>query len=114
MDFDQFLIAGVSPLILVPGLVQFIKSATGIKDKAAEVLTVATGTFMIGLAYALNSNLIPTVAVPWINLTVVAIAGGLAIAGYYKLFQAAAKGIISASTSALVVSTTAAQRLSSR
>lgn len=94
MDFSEFLIAGVQPLILVPGLVQFVKAATGIKDKAAEVLTVTVSAGMIGLAYALNSNLIP------------AVAGGLAIAGYYKLIKSAAKGIITASTTALVTSLT--------
>lgn len=110
MDFSKFLIAGVQPLVLVPGLVQFIKSVAGIKDKAAEALTVGTGAFMIGLAYALNSDLIPAVAVPWINLTVVAVAGGLAIAGYYKLIKSAAQGIITASTSSLAATIATAQR----
>ena len=94
MDWSGFEIGGVSLLALVPGIVEFCKSALGIKDRAAEALTVGLGCGFIGLAQAIALELVPVVALPWITVGVVGLGGGLAIAGYYKLVQNAAVGFI--------------------
>ena len=94
MDWSSFEIGGVSLLLLVPGIVQFCKAVTGIKDRAAEALTVGLGVGFIALAQAIALNLVPDAAMPWITVAVVGLAGGLAIAGYYKLAKDAAVGLV--------------------
>lgn len=94
MDWSSFEIGGVSLLLLVPGIVQFSKSVFGIKDRAAEALTVGLGVGFIGLAQAIALKLVPDAAMPWITVAVVGLGGGLAIAGYYKLVKDSAVGLI--------------------
>jgi len=94
VDFSGFEIGGVSLLLLVPGVVEFSKSAFGVKDRLAEALTVGLGCAFIGLAQAIALELVPALALPWITVAVVGLGGGLAIAGYYKLVQNAAAGFI--------------------
>jgi len=94
VDWSGFEIGGVSLLLLVPGIVEFCKSALGIKDRAAECLTVGLGVGFIGLAQAISMELVPAVALPWITMAVVGLGGGLAIAGYYKLVKNAAVGLV--------------------
>jgi hypothetical protein len=94
VDWSGFEIGGVSLLALVPGIVEFCKSALGVKDRAAEALTVGLGCGFIGLAQAITMKLVPDAAMPWITVGVVGLGGGLAIAGYYKLVKNAAVGFI--------------------
>ena len=94
MDWSSFEIGGVSLLALVPGIVEFAKSAFAVKDRAAEALTVGLGIGFIGLAQAISLNLVPDAAMPWITVAVVGLGGGLAIAGYYKLVKHAAVGLV--------------------
>ena len=94
MDWSSFEIGGVSLLLLVPGIVQFTKAVTGIKDHVAEALTVGLGAGFIGLAQAIQLGLVPDAAMPWITVAVVGLGGGLAIAGYYKLVKNAAVGLV--------------------
>jgi hypothetical protein len=94
VDWSGFEIGGVSLLALVPGIVEFCKSAFGVKDRGAECLTVGLGCGFIGLAQAISLELVPAAAMPWITVGVVGLGGGLAIAGYYKLVVNAARGFI--------------------
>ena len=82
MDFSGFEIGGVSLLLLVPGVVEFCKSAFGVKDRLAEALTVGLGCAFIGLAQAIALEFVPALALPWIIVAVVGPGGGLAIAGF--------------------------------
>lgn len=91
MDWSQLEIGGIYVLVFVPGLVQFIKNAAKLEDQAAEILTVCVGTICVGLAYAINGGLIPKPAAGYIELAFIALAGALAIAGYYKLIAAAGR-----------------------
>ncbi len=91
MDPSLFEIADINVLMFVPGLVQFVKNAAGLQDRAAEVLTVCTGVVCVGCAYALNSGMIPEAAAIYVELSFLSVAGALAIAGYYKLVAAAGR-----------------------
>lgn len=95
MDSSLFVIGGINILLFVPGLVQFIKNAAQMKDRAVEILTVCVGVVCVGCAYAINTGLIPEPAVGYIELAFVAVAGALAIAGYYKLIDAAGRAFAS-------------------
>lgn len=94
MDFSQFEIAGVNVFALVLGLVEFVKKAAGLQDKAAEILAVSVGFVFIGLAYSINSGYIPEPYLTTITVIVIALGGAMSLAGYYKLVKAAVKGFI--------------------
>ena len=79
-----FVVAGVGILPLVLGLVEFSKQL-GVKGKALTNESVFLGAFFSGLAYAMQSGLLPDVAVTIITITIVALAGGLGAAGLYDL-----------------------------
>ena len=79
-----FVVAGVGIIPLVLGLVEFAKKL-GLKGNACTILAVSLGFVFSGLAYAMQSGLIPEPALPWIALVIVALAGGLGAAGLYDL-----------------------------
>ena len=45
------------------------------------------GMFGFGLAFAIQEEMIPAMALPWIYLVVTALAGGLTATGYYDLLK---------------------------
>jgi hypothetical protein len=94
MDFSQFEIAGVNMFALVLGLVEFVKKAAGLEDKAAEVLAVSLGAIFIGLAYSISNGYVPEPYLTVISIIVVALGGAMSLSGYYKLIKAAAAGIL--------------------
>ena len=95
-DFSMFEIAGVSLVVLIPGIVEFCKSAFGLQDGAAEALAVAVGAVFFALAEAMNQMLIPEAWLPFIYVVVVALAGSLSVPGYYKLVKQAGGAILAA------------------
>ena len=80
----EFAIAGVAIIPLVLGLVEFAKKL-GVNGNASMALSVALGFVFSGIVYAVQSGLLPDAAVPWINLVIVALSGGLGAAGLYDL-----------------------------
>ena len=80
----EFAIAGVAIIPLVLGLVEFAKKL-GLQGNGSLVLSVALGFVFSGIVYAIQSGLIPEVAVPYITLVIVALSGGLGAAGLYDL-----------------------------
>lgn len=80
----DFAIAGVAIIPLVLGLVEFAKKL-GINGNASLVLSVALGFVFSGIVYAVQSGLLPDAVVPWVNLVIVALSGGLGAAGLYDL-----------------------------
>ena len=77
-------IAGIAIIPLVLGLVQFAKKL-GVNGNGSMVLAVVLGFFFSGLMYAGQTGLIPAEALPWVELVVFALAGGLSAAGLYDL-----------------------------
>ena len=94
MDFASLSIAGISIIVLVPGVIEFVKTALKLQDGAAEVLSVIVGAAMVGLAYAMQQQMFPAQIAPIVELVVVMLAGGLSIPGYYKLVSQAGRGAI--------------------
>ena len=80
----EFAVAGVAIIPLVLGLVEFAKKL-GVSGNASMVLSVALGFVFAGVVYAIQSGLLPEAAVPWVNLVIVALSGGLGAAGLYDL-----------------------------
>jgi hypothetical protein len=80
----SFVVAGVGIIPLVLGLVQFAKKL-GVEGNGSLVLAVVLGFIFSGLAYAMQSGIIPEAALPYISLVIVALSGGLGAAGLYDL-----------------------------
>jgi hypothetical protein len=81
MDFQ---IGGIALLVLVPGIVETAKKF-GVVGNWSLALSLALGFVFVGLAQAIQTNLIPAVAIPWITVVVVGLGGSLAASGYYDL-----------------------------
>jgi len=80
----EFAIAGVAIIPMVLGLVEFAKKL-GVNGNASLVLSIVLGFIFSGVVYAVQSGIVPSGAVPYINLVVVALSGGLGAAGLYDL-----------------------------
>jgi hypothetical protein len=80
----NFSIAGVSIALLIVGIVEAAKEF-GVTGKWSRALALALGVLFVGLAQAISGGLIPAGALPWVELIVTALAGGLAAMGYYDL-----------------------------
>ena len=76
-------LAGLGVAGLVFGTVEALKSF-GIQSTVGKrVSALVTGVLYTSLAYGIHEQLIPAVAVPYINWVVYSVAGGLAAMGYY-------------------------------
>lgn len=80
MDFDVTTIAigGVALVYLLPRLIEFVK-VLGLKGKP-QIWGAAFGLGILfaGVAAAIEEGLIPPVAMPWVNVVVMALVGGVA------------------------------------
>lgn len=82
----DFAIGGISVALLIIGIVEAAKEF-GVNGKGSRALALGLGVLFVGLSQAIVQDLIPPVALPWINLGVTAIAGGLAAMGYYDFLK---------------------------
>ena len=82
----EFAIAGISVAALILGIVEAAKEF-GIEGNGSRALALALGVFFVGLAQALTQGMIPAEIVPYVELGVIAIAGGLAAMGYYDFIK---------------------------
>ena len=80
----EFAIGGISVALLIVGIVEAAK-AFGVQGNGCKALALGLGVFFYGVAYGIQQDLIPEVAVPYIQWAVTALAGGLAAMGYYDL-----------------------------
>lgn len=81
MDFE---LAGVSFVAIVLGIVEAAKEF-GVKGRWSLALAMIVGLLLFGLGGAIEGALVPADCMPWIEATVKAIAGSLAVAGFYRL-----------------------------
>jgi len=81
---NEVTIAGISLLLLIPGIVECAK-AFGVKGKASLGLSIGLGFFFFGLVRVIGAGLIPAVWLPWIEVVVYGLAGSMAMSGYYDL-----------------------------
>lgn len=88
MDFDPvtFAIAGVGLIPLTFGLVEFIKSVTGVSGKPVTLISAFTGAALFGLYRALEFIPEPynTIALIFVG----SLAFGLSASGFYKYAEA--------------------------
>jgi hypothetical protein len=88
MDFQNLEIAGIAIFLLIIGLVEAAKRF-GIRDEWSFGLSLVLGLGFAALARALEQQLIPLPWVPWVEVGIVGLAGGLACTGLYDLTKRA-------------------------
>lgn len=82
----DFAIGGISVALLIIGIVEAAKEF-GVNGKGSRALALSLGILFVGLSQAIVQDLIPPDFLPWINLGVTAVAGGLAAMGYYDFVR---------------------------
>lgn len=85
-DFALFEIGNISMIVLVIGLVEAAKKL-GLRGSACQVLAIALGALMIGLSQAIQLDMIPADTLPWIDIVIVGLGGGLAASGIFDLIK---------------------------
>ena len=88
-DFQELAIGGVALVFLIPRLVEFIKVVSGLSGQARVwALAGGLGFVLAALTSAINQGLVPAVALPWVNVFVLGLAGivcACAAIGDYEL-----------------------------
>jgi len=80
MDFDvtTIVIGGVGLSYLLPRLIEFLK-VLGLKGKPAIWgVAFGLGISFAGVASAISQGLVPVAALPWVNVAVMGLVGGVA------------------------------------
>ena len=82
MNFDTLLVGTVPLMIVIFGLVEFIKSL-GVSGKALTIVSLVLGV-AFGLAYQFSTAGIPVAFVGWFEASIFGLAIGLVTSGFYK------------------------------
>jgi len=94
-DFQSLAIGGVALIPLVLGLVEFSKKL-GVQGNWCVFESFVLAAVFGMLAYAIDAELIPLAAVPWISMVVVGLGCGvfgLAATGIFDLVKPALTGL---------------------
>lgn len=74
-------VATISAMTLA--ITEAIKQIFNVPGKWNKAIAVLTGSILMGLFYGLNNNLFPVAAIPYINLILYGLGGGLSAIGLY-------------------------------
>ena len=83
----DYTIGGIAVAALIFGIVEAAKEF-GVSGNGSRILALGLGVFFVGLAQAVSQEMIPGDWLPYIEVGVVALAGGLAAMGYYDFLSA--------------------------
>ena len=89
MDFTSYLVAGVPLVLVVLGLVEWVKSL-GLQGVAVKLVSMAIG-LVLGIGYQL-SLAVPIGFSGWFGASVFGLALGLVASGIYDVLKNATKG----------------------
>ena len=81
-DFNALLVGGIPLVVVIFGLVEFIKSL-GLAGKPLTIVSLALG-LIFGLAYQVSVNGIPIAYGGWFEAVIFGLAIGLVTSGFYK------------------------------
>jgi hypothetical protein len=85
-DFTNLLIGGIPLMVVIFGLVEFIKSL-GLKGNWLTVVSLLLG-FVFGGCYQISKLGMPATFAEWFSAIVFSLAIGLATSGFYKFVTA--------------------------
>ena len=86
LDFSTLLVNGVPLVIVIFGLVEFIKSF-GVTGKIVTAISMALG-LGIGICYQIASAGVPVGFGAWFGVVIFGLALGLTASGFYKFADA--------------------------
>ena len=82
----DFAIGGIGIAALIFGIVEAAKGI-GVNGKGSQLLALILGFVFVGTSQAIANELIAVAIVPYIELVITALAGGLAAMGYYDFIK---------------------------
>ena len=82
MNFDTLLVGTIPLMVIIFGLVEFIKSL-GVAGKALTIVSLVLG-IAFGLAYQISTAGVPVAFVGWFEASIFGLAVGLVTSGFYK------------------------------
>lgn len=88
MDFTQYLVAGVPLVLVVLGLVEWVKSL-GLQGNAVKVVSLVIG-LLLGIGYQLSLAM-PVGFSGWFSVSVFGLGLGLVASGIYDALKNATK-----------------------
>jgi hypothetical protein len=80
-DFTQLLVGGIPLLVVIFGLVEFIKSF-GLKDRWLTLVSLLLG-LVFGIMYQVAENNVPQSFSAWFTVIIFGLALGLITSGFY-------------------------------
>lgn len=88
MEFDpsSFSVGGVGLLVLIFGLVEFLKNAFSLDGKGVTVLSACLGAVLFGIFQSLQ--FLPPIYSDIFAVVISSLAFGLSASGYYKFVAA--------------------------
>lgn len=78
----DFVIGGIGIAALIFGIVEAAKEF-GVSGKGSQILALVLGFVLVGISQAIANEMVAASVVPYIELIVKALAGGLAAMGYF-------------------------------
>jgi hypothetical protein len=86
MDLTSLAVNGIPLMVLIFGLVEFIKSL-GLSGKPVTALSLVLGV-LFGVGYAVSTNGMPADFAGWFGMGVFSLTLGLGASGFYKFAAA--------------------------
>lgn len=87
-DFTQLAIGGVALVWFIPRFVEFLKTGLNLSGTRNIWLVVFfLGLFFSGVAAAIGEGLLPTAALPYIRVGMIALGGAVAACGAIGEFE---------------------------
>ena len=82
----NFVIGGIEVAALVFGIVEAAKEF-GVKGRGSQLLALTIGFLLVGTSQAIANEMIAANIVPYVELVITALAGGLAAMGFYDFLR---------------------------
>ena len=82
----NFVIGGIGVAALIFGIVEAAKQF-GISGKGSQLLALVVGFLLVGTSQAIANEMIAANIVPYVELVITALAGGLAAMGYFDFLK---------------------------
>ena len=87
-DFNTLIVGGIPLIVVIFGLVEFIKSL-GLKGRVLTIVSLVLG-LVFGMAYQIAQAGMPAGFAGWFTTLIFGLAIGLTASGFYKFIDARA------------------------
>jgi hypothetical protein len=84
MDFESVQIGGITLVFLILGMVEGAKEF-GVNGKGSLLMSILLGAVLFGMSRANELGLVPATVMPYAEVVIYGLGGGLSVAGLYRL-----------------------------